>query len=172
MSNLARAKAVALEQLAVQDETGSDAATDPDDRHVVGSPIRSEDVLGKRRSLAVVGDIDGQLVALADEAAERQVLPVEADRPADGSGDRVDDPGRADADAHQRGVVCLDEFVHQPMYEFDRLVAVAAIERDPGRPAELAPEVDDLAAKFAFAEVDADQVARVIGDAQENWRAD
>src|SRR5207247_1617092 len=69
-----------------------------------------------------------------------------------------------------RRVVCFDEFVYQPMYEFDRLVAVAAIERDPGRPAELAPEVDDLAAEFAFAEVDADQVARVIGDAQENWR--
>ena len=54
------------------------------------------------------------------------------------------------------------------MDELHRLVAVAAVEGQASRPTDLAAQVHDRPAELALTEVDPDQVARVVGDPEQN----
>ncbi len=101
MADLARARAVALVQPAVEDNARSDTPADPDDHHVVGPRRRAEGELRHRRCLAVVDDHGGQSKTLFHHRPQGDVGPVEIDPPANGPIARVDYARRADADAQQ-----------------------------------------------------------------------
>ena len=68
MADLARARAIALEQLALEDDSGTDAAADADDDQVVRPRDAAERALGDSRGLRVVGDDHGHAEALRDHA--------------------------------------------------------------------------------------------------------
>ena len=103
VADLAGAEAVAVEELAIEDDAGADPSADLDRDEVrsarAGRARVAEQLDGERRGAAVVGQLGGDAVPLPHEVAERQVLPVEVDGPADGAGRGVDDARRADADA-------------------------------------------------------------------------
>ena len=128
VAELARAVPIALEQLAVEDDPRAETATDPDHHQVGGPGAAEERQLGQGGGVAVVGDDHRHAVALLEQRAQAEVGPVEVHRPADDARARVDDPGRADADAEERSVVIGAEGVDQLADELDRGVAVAALE--------------------------------------------
>ena len=114
MADLAGRLPVATEQLVPEDETGADAAPDLDHDQVRRALVATEQVGREGRRAAVVGDDGREVVPLLEDPGERQVLPVEADRPADRAG-LVDDARRPDADAEdragRRGSDFVDELV-------------------------------------------------------------
>ena len=68
-------------------------------RFGIRAALGPERVLGQGRCLAVVRDVGRQAIPLVEEAAERQVLPVQVDCPSDRAGPRVDETRRPDADS-------------------------------------------------------------------------
>ena len=170
MAELAGTVSVALEQLAIEDDPGADAATHPDDDQVVGPRAAKERQLGEGGSLTVVGDDDRHAVPLLEERPEAEVRPVQVDRPADGAGARVDDTRRADADPEEGGPVIGAQGVNKLVNEFDGGIAVPSFERQVDRAEDLAAQVDDGATELRLAEVESDEVAAVGGDAQEDGR--
>ena len=170
MAELAGAVTIALEQLAVEDDPGPDPATDPDHDQVGGSRATVEGQLGQGGSVTVVGHDDRHAVALLEERPEREVGPVEVDRPADDPRARVDDPRRADADAQEGRRIVGAQGVDKPEHELDRGVAVAPLEGQVDRAQDLASQVHDGTAEARLAEVEPDEVAAVRGHAQEDRR--
>ena len=75
VAELARAVAVALEQLAVEDDPGADPATHLDHDQVVGPGAAKERQLGERGRVTVVGDHDRHAVALLEQAARGGARP-------------------------------------------------------------------------------------------------
>ena len=104
----------------------------------------------------------------SSERPEAEVGPVQVDRPADGPRARVDDAGRADADAEEGGPVIGAQGVDKLEDELDGGVAVASFEGQVDRAQDVAAQVDDGAAELRLAEVEADQVTAVRGDAQQD----
>ena len=140
VADLAGAVAVATEQLVAQDEPGTDAATDLDDDQVLRPLVATEQVGGEGGGAAVVGDDRREAVALLEDPGERQVLPVEVDRPADGAVG-VDHARGADADAQDRARGLAPDVVDELVDELDGLVAVAAFEVAGALRGQLAAEV-------------------------------
>src|SRR5207249_4528231 len=113
---------------------------------------------------------DRQLVPFPDQAPEGQVLPIEADRPSHGACRAVDDARRPDPDPDEALAVRADELIDQAVRERDRLIAVPPVKWQAGRPTDFSAEIDDRAAEFVLAKVDADQVPRIVCDTQQNGR--
>ena len=167
MAELAGAIAIALEQLAIQDDPGADSATHLDHDQVVGPRAAKEGQLGEGSGVTVVGDDDRHAVALLEQPPEGDVGPVQVDRPADGPGARVDDAGRADADAEERRPVIGAQGVDKLEDELDGRIAVASVEGQVDRAQDLTPQVHDGAAE-RLAEVEPDQVATIGRNTQED----
>ena len=167
VAELAGAIAIALEQLAIEDDPGADAATHLDHDQVVGPRAAKEGQLGEGSGVAVVGDDDRHAVALLEQPPEGEVGPVQVDRPADGPRARVDDAGRADADAEERRPVIGAQGVDKLEDELDGRIAVASVEGQVDRAQDLAAQVHDGTAE-RLAEVEPDQVATVGRNAQED----
>lgn len=74
VADLAGPKAIALEELAVQDDAGPDPLADLY-HDQVGAARLGEDVLGKRGGLAVVGDVNWDLEALRSRG-DREAGPA------------------------------------------------------------------------------------------------
>ena len=170
VAELACAVAIALEQLAIEDDPGADPATHPDHDQVVGPRAAKEGQLGEGGRVTVVGDDDRHAVALLEQRPEAELGPVQVDRPADGSRARVDDAGRADADTEEGGPVIGAQGVDELEDELDGGVAVPSFEGQVARAEDLATQVDDGSAELRFAEIEADQVAAIRGDAQQDRR--
>jgi hypothetical protein len=155
VADLAGRLSVAAEQLVPENEPRADAAPDLDHHEVRRSLVAGEQVRGERGCAAVVGDDGRELVALLEDPRERQVLPVEADGPADRAGP-VDDARRPDADpedrAGRRGADLVDELVD----DVDGLLAVAAVEVAADPVGKLATEVGEGGREGALAEVEGD----------------
>ncbi len=128
MAELACAIAIALEQLAIEDDPGADPATHLDHDQVVGPRAAKEGQLGEGGSVTVVGDDDRHAVALLEQRPEGELSPVQVDRPADGPRARVDDAGRADADAEEGRPVIGAQGVDKWTDEFDGGIAVPSLE--------------------------------------------
>ena len=107
-------------------------------------------------------------VAALDERPEAQVGPVEVHRPADGARAGVDDARRADADAEERRPVIGAQGVDELEDELDGGLAVAPFEGQMDGAQDVAAQVDDRAAELRVAEVEADQVTAVRGDAEQD----
>ncbi len=171
MSDLAGARAVALEQLTAEDDACADAAANADDDQVVRPRIGAERALGNGSRLRVVGNHDGNAEVLCDHAAQGQVRPVEIDRPAHDAGARVDQARRADADAQNRVVaVAPDETVDQAVDDLNCLRAVAALEIDLGRLDHDPAQVNQRAAEHRCAQIEPDRVAAVRTQAKHDRR--
>ena len=127
VADLARAVAVASEQLAIEDEAGTDAAPDLDRDEVGGTVIAFEQERGQGRGPAVVGDDRREVIAVGQDAAERQVGPLEVDGPADRPVGR-DDARRPDSDAQDRLVGRGEEPFDELMDDGDGGVAIRALE--------------------------------------------
>ena len=127
VAELARAIAVALEQLAIEDDPGADAATHPDHDQVVRPRAAKEGQLGEGGGVTVVGDHDRHAVALLEQRPEAELGPVQVDRPADGPRARVDDAGRADADPEEGRPVIGAQGVDKLEDELDGGVAVSVL---------------------------------------------
>ena len=155
VTDLAGRLAVAAEQLIAKDQPGTDATTDLDHDEVRRSDVALEEVGREGGGAAVVGDDGRQAVALLEEAREREVLPVEADGPADRAV-LVDDARRADTDAEDRGGRRRPDLVDQLVDDVDRLVAVAPIEVTRGSRRQFAAEVGKRRGEGPLAEVEGD----------------
>ena len=168
VAELAGAVAIALEQLAIEDDPGADPATHLDHDQVVGPGAAEEGQLGEGGSMTVVGDDDRHAVAPLEQRPEAELGPVQVDRPADGAGARVDDAGRADADAEKRRRVIGAQRVDELEDELDGGIAVPGFEGQVDRAEDLATQVDDGTAELRLAEVEPDQVTTVRSHAQED----
>ena len=168
VAELACAIAIALEQLAIEDDPGADPATHLDHDQVVGPRAAKEGQLGEGGSVTVVGDHDRHAVALLEQRPEAELSPVQVDRPADGPRARVDDAGRADADAEEGRPVIGAQGVDKLEDELDGGIAVPSFEGQVDRAEDLATQVDDGTAELRLAEVEPDQVATVGSDAQQD----
>src|SRR6185436_17411902 len=126
------------------------------DRHEVAGAAPAEELDRERGGARVVGDPDGHAVALAEQVAERQVLPLEVDSLADRAGRRVDDARRPDADAEEGLGPWLDQRVDQLIDDREGRVAIEAGDGSLDDALDLASEVDDRAAEHVLAEVEAD----------------
>jgi hypothetical protein len=100
--------------------------------------------------------------------SQGQILPVQVDGIEDHSLLRVDQAGGADADAHQRLPAFLGELVQDLVNKLQRLLAIAVIDRDFNRLFDLSPQVDDSADKFVLRQVQADEIARFRGQAEQD----
>ena len=118
--------------------------------------------------MTVVGDHDRHAVALLEQRPEAELGPVQVDRPADGPRARVDDAGRADADAEEGRPVIGAQGVDKLEDELDGGIAVPSFEGQVDRAEDLAAQVDDGTAELRLAEVEPDQVATVGSDAQQD----
>jgi hypothetical protein len=149
VTELAGPEAIALEQLAVDDDPRADAAADADDDKIVRPRPAMERQLRERGRVAVVRDDHRHVIATLDERPESEVGPVQVHRPSDGARPGVDDARRADADPEEWrpgiGVQGVDKLED----EVDGGFAVAALERQGRGPQDLATEVDDGAAETA-----------------------
>ena len=168
--DLPGAEAVAVEDLALDDDPGTDAQADLHRHEAGGAPAPLEQVLGERRGARVVGDARRQPGALGQDPGEREVLPVEVDRPADRAGGGVHEARRADADAEDRAGLGgqHDELVDQGGQRRERLVAVEAVGGHLAGRADLAAEVDEGAGEHALAEVDRDDQPGVVDDLEQD----
>ena len=169
MAELTRTVAIALEELAVEDDPGTDSATHPDHDQVVRPRAAKEGQLGQRGSVTVVRDHDRHAVALLELRPEAEVGPVQ-DRPADGPRAGIDDAWRADADTEEAGPVIGAQGVDKLEDELDGGVAVATLEGQVHGAQDVAVQVDDGAAERRLAEIEADQVTAVRGDAEQDRR--
>ena len=137
MAELARTIAIALEELAIEDDPGTDAATHPDDDQVVRPRPAKEGQLGQGGGVTVVGDHDRHAVALLELRPEAEVRPVQ-DRPADGPRARIDDAWRADADPEEARPVIGAQGVDKLEDELDGGFAIAPIEGEMDRAQDVA----------------------------------
>ena len=133
----------------------------------VGAPAM-EELDREGRGAAVVGDLDRDVVALVQELAQGQVLPVEVDGPADGAGARIDDAGRPDADAEERRPAARGQLVDDLVDDRQGLLAVEAGDVALGRRLDAAPKVHDGAAEAELAEIEADDLPGVIDELEED----
>src|SRR6185369_10516300 len=169
VADLAGAEAVALEQRAVEDEARPDPPPDLDRDEVLRAlALRAKRVLGERGRLAVIRDVGRQAIPLVEEAAERQVLPVQVDGPSDRAGPRVNETRRADTDAEGRRGGFGEELVDEAEDEVERGVTVAAVDRLLDDAPDLAAEVDERARDDALPQVESDDLASVADDAEED----
>ncbi len=95
-----------------------------------------------------------------EDLRQRQVLPVEADRPADRAG-LVDDARRSDADAEDRGRRGGAHLVDELVDQLECLVPVPTLEVAARSRRQLAPEVRERRREGALAEVERDDRAGV-----------
>ena len=102
VADLASPGAIALVQLAIEDDAGTDSPPHSDHDQAVRPRSCAVRAFGDGRGLRVVGHDNGHAVTLGDHAAQGQIRPVEVDRPAHDAGARVDEARRADADAEDR----------------------------------------------------------------------
>ena len=171
VADLARAEPVALEQLAAEHDPRADAVADLD-RDEVGRPAADvEQVLAHGRGARVVGDEGGEPGPLGQEAAQREVLPVEVDGPADLAVGGVDEARGPDADAQEAAGGCLgDELVDEPLDRPQRGLAVATLDRHLDAAQDPAPQVHEGADEPLLAEVEADDDAGVLDDLHQDRR--
>src|SRR6185503_17569243 len=170
VADLAGAGAVALEERAAKDQAGTDAAPDADRDQVRDAALTGVRVLGEGGCLGVVRDVDGHAVPVADDRAQRQVPPVEVDRTADRAGPTVDETGRPDPDAEERGRDPLEEAIEEVEDEVHRVVAVTAGDRQLDGSTDLAAEVDERPRELLLAEIQPDDEPRVLIDLEEDRR--
>ena len=163
MADLARAVAIALEQLAIEDDPGADAATHPDHDQVVRPRPAKEGQLREGGSVTVVGHHDRHAVTLLELWPEAEVGPVQ-DGPADGPRARVDDAGRTDADPEEGRPVIGAQGIDKFEDELQSCLAITPIERKVDGAQDVAAQVDDRAAELRLAEVESDQVTAVRRD--------
>jgi hypothetical protein len=116
--------------------------------------------------LAVVEDGDGDVVAGLDEVAQGQGVPSEVDGAHDHAGERIDQPGRADPDAHDRRARRPHQLVEQGVDRRPRRPPVARRDRLFLRLDDPAAEVDHRSHEPVVREVDPDDVPRVGDEAQ------
>ncbi len=100
-------------------------------------------------------------MAFLEERAERQVLPVEADRPADRAV-RVDHARGTDPDAEEGARGLTPDVVDELVDELDGLLAVTALELAGAFRGELAAQVREGGGEGALAEVERDDGPRVV----------
>ena len=105
-------------------------------------------------------------MALLEDARERQVLPVEVDRPADRAV-RVDHARRADPDAEEGARGLTPDVVDELMDELDGLLAVTALELAGAFRRELAAQVREGGGEGALAEVERDDASGVVLEGDE-----
>ena len=134
---------------------GTDAATDLDDDEVLRPLVATEEVGREGRGARVVGDDGRKAVALLEDPRERQVLPVEVDRPADRAV-RVDHARRADPDAEEGARGLTPDVVDELVDELDGLLAVTALELAGAFRGEFAAQVREGGGEGALAEVERD----------------
>ncbi len=120
------------------------------------------------RRLGVVGDIDRQPGAAPEPGRQAQVTPVEVDRPAHRAGTRVHEAGRADADTQWRLRGKHEQSVEQLLEAVEGIVTVATLQGELLAMADLAREVDDGPADLALPHVDADELAGIPRDLQQD----
>ena len=125
----------------------------------------------ERRGAAVVRDLDRDAVARSQDLAEGQVLPVEVDRPADRAGRRVDDARRPDADPEE-GRAGVARRARRSARGRPRATASPSRpdDRSLDRPLDLAAQVHERGAEHELAEVEADDVAGVVDELEEDRR--
>ena len=85
VADLARAPAVAEEQLAVSDDAAADSRAEREQHEVFRLPAHAERVLAQRRAARVVGDEDRHGELLTQGLAQRRVLPAEVRAVQDGT---------------------------------------------------------------------------------------
>ena len=123
-------------------------------------------VFGQCRRLAVVDDVDRQVVAGLEQIAQGQVVPVEVDG-------RVNDPalcvnyaGCAEADAQQGGVRLFDELVEQLVDMVEGFIPVGGREGQAGAAHRLPLQVVNAGLQDVAGQVHADEVTAVGLDMQ------
>ena len=98
------------------------------------------------------------------------IVPIEAHGPANGAGSGVDEAGCAHADPDQGPIGSLHQVEHQRLEraQGSRAVVVPDVARLPG--VHLTAQVDDDAAEAVTIDIDADELAGVSRDAQQDGR--
>ena len=115
-------------------------------------------MLGEHRHVGVVRHVHGQLELRVEARLQVDVGPAEVGRRAHHP-ERVDDTGRADADAEHRGSGAREEPADEVGHERHGRVAGGAVEGDLGARHDAAVEVDDRAEEaLVLGEVDAHDV--------------
>src|SRR3954451_4129192 len=167
MPELARAIAIALEELAIQDDPGADAAADPDHDEVVRAWAAKEGELGQGGGMTVVRGDDPRPGALFELRPEAKLRPVQ-DRPADGARAGIDHTRRTDTDPEEWRAVVVAQRIHEAKDELDSCVTVASVEWQVDRAQDLPAQVDDRSAELRLTQVESDQMATVRSDAEQD----
>ena len=124
-------------------------------------------MLGEHRDVGVVRDVHGQVELGVQAGLQLDVGPAEVGRGAHDA-ERVDDTGRADADAEHRGLGAREEPADEVGHERHGRLAGGAVEGDLGAGHDAAVEVDDGAEEaLVLGEVDAHDVERGAVDVDE-----
>src|SRR5262249_31201152 len=129
-----------------------------------------EGQLRERGGVAVVGDDHRHAVAALEERPQAELGPVEVHRPADRAGPGVDDARRSEAHAEEGAPVSGAPGGDEVVDEVDRRFAVAPLEGQVDRTEDVAAQVDDRAAELLITKIEADQMAPVGGDAEQDRR--
>ncbi len=168
--DLAGPRVVAGIEPAADDDAGADALADLDDDHRREGVVLSEGPFGHGRGLRIVDHHDGQAGEPAESLAEGHVAPVQADGPEHRARDRVDEPRRADADAHERLAGSLHEVGDQRV-ELGKGGGTVLTSQVPCGPCpDLAAEVHDGSVQTVAVDVDTDDVPGIRWHLQQDRR--